>query len=159
MSRLVKTVFNIELNNIRKYNIWDISGLKSYKKRQGCYVFLDINGKALYIGETNDLWKRVKEHIKGSEQTGAVYKFFHSVKIYEINTTGSHRHRDSYYERKMLEQYLIRKLKPIRNDVKNGLILFQDFKDYTDNKFRTHIKNWKISDRDLYKKAWPGIKL
>jgi len=157
MSRLAKTLLDIEFDSIKEFKVWDILNLKKYKEVQGCYVFFDIKGNALYVGESNNIYSRIRKHIRGSNQTGAIYKYFYSVKLYKISTQGIHRQRESYYERKLLEQYLIRKLKPIRNDVKNGFLEHKVFMDYTRNHFKTHITNWSTSEQTLYKNTWPKI--
>jgi hypothetical protein len=151
----------ISINSIRIFRVWHKKQLESYYKgKHGVYVFYDVNGQVVYVGESQNLWPRLRDHISGSwPGTQGVTEFFHTVKVYEINFTPPlKKDRDAYYNRKILELYLIKKLKPIRNETKNGFFphnfVVPSYVWYTNNNTNAIRGSWPKLEQLKFTVAW-----
>lgn len=120
----------------------------------GAYFFIDNRGKYLYTGESDNLYRRIcEEHVVGKKTL--ISRYFYKVFIFEID---HHRGRTDGLGssiglgyRKMLEDILYKKLKPV---YWNGGWTVGN-KDYA-TKYETDRRrdNWVKSERDLLLNAY-----
>jgi hypothetical protein len=90
----------------------------------GVYIFYDINGYPLYVGENTRMWQRIREHVRGSDDVtlqNDLYSRFRFVEIYDLGQYDSG-------HRKLLEQMMIFLKKPLHNRYKLGGLPEADFK-------------------------------
>lgn len=79
----------------------------SIKRKPGIYMFYGPDETLMYIGKTQDLFERIKNHLGGyAENTADVHHNFHSVACIFV---------ESPVDREIYETYMINELKPLLN--------------------------------------------
>lgn len=115
-----KTYLEIDIDKVPaeqtvKYNVWELRKIAQHTK-PGVYVFFDIDGEVLYIGESgtgNDkVGTRVINHIRGNTEQMSYLKnhYIREVCIYEFpdDITGK-------LDKDILEKWLIQMHRPLFN--------------------------------------------
>lgn len=140
------------------YYIWDkkhlnheIGGLYLLS---GVYVFKDIKDEILYVGEADNLYKRIcYEHIMGTNTSKKLYRYFYKVDIYIIDhTQGEHGDSNGLGDRMALEHILTKKLLPLHKRPKADIDNY--LKKYEDTRRRD---KWDEDKRRDLKLAYPKI--
>ena len=118
----------MDVLDIKKYMAWDKEKMKNDLGGMpkgideegtgtgGAYFFTDIKGKVLYVGESDNLYKRIcNQHIAGKKEITryVVVKFMCSNTDYHRGRTDGLGEAVGLGYRKMLEKVLFLKLKPV----------------------------------------------
>ncbi|MCM3675031.1 GIY-YIG nuclease family protein [Peribacillus simplex] len=74
---LINTQFQGIKTILKGISVDDNKMLGEYAGQQGCYIFLDNAGKAVYVGESDDIYQRIRTHLMGSDPSRTT----HEVKI------------------------------------------------------------------------------
>ena len=104
---------SMSVHDINMYDIVDdIYKLYDLRKLPGVYCFFNKDYLPMYVGQTTNIWERMKKHIRGKDPTTGnkeeLYKYFRHVRIYQLDTWDSP-------HRWLLEQMIIAKEKPVFN--------------------------------------------
>lgn len=136
----------------------EITSLGDYYNISGVYVFYgyssDSTPQVLYVGESNDIWGRIVEHISGNSNLKKVvfdeniyepFKYIRWVEIYNLDAT-------NFIHRKLLEQAMIAVKKPLHNN-------FREKRAYSaDIKYRDYLLREKEVTKEISitwsKKTW-----
>ena len=78
---------------------------EQYKPPGGVYVLRD-NGEVVYVGKTNDIFRRISEHSRGGQKHGISHKKFTDWEYFRL---------ENEEQRKILEALLIVYLHPKYN--------------------------------------------
>lgn len=74
---------------------------------KGLYLFKDVKGKIIYVGETKNLRKRLDQHVGGRNNSKKFYKMIDKILYTELDV--------SKYERLVIEGLLVLDLQPTYN--------------------------------------------
>lgn len=134
----------VDLLGNKKYELTDKKDHTLLLNKEGLpavYVFYDNEDVCWYVGQTTDVYDRIRRHLKGSEPTTAdrgINMLFYKIEIFDVY------HKDASHLA-LLEQMVIVLRKPKYNITANGIDL--QSKDWLDKEIAKN--NHKIRDR------WP----
>lgn len=129
-SSLLNLCINIHVIH-RKIEVKEISETHGVLNQiPGCYVFYDIDGTCVYVGETHNFYQRFKTHIRGKDTNGTKtetiqdpdtgesitfhpYEYFHHYDFYQLDVYDE-------METKLLEHILFYIHQPIHNMYTNA---------------------------------------
>ncbi|WP_176581094.1 GIY-YIG nuclease family protein [Bacillus thuringiensis] len=112
------------IKDITPFFVWQVDDIVNYSKLPCCYVFRDINGTVLYVGESRTFWERFSQHnyklhtnttkvrirdSSGKKRTFGLYLRFYTVEVYQLDVGDE-------YNRFFLERCLISMLRPVHNN-------------------------------------------
>lgn len=116
------------------------------------YVFYDKDDVCWYVGQTTDVYKRIREHLKGEEpstQRRGINHLFYKIEIFDVYV------KDKSHLA-LLEQMVIALRKPKYNITANGIKL-EPKKWLTNEAIKNRYKsrkNWSKQDQDNLKKFY-----
>jgi hypothetical protein len=94
------------ISELIEFTLFTVEDVRKIPKETGVYVMLDSKNRVLYVGESNDIRRRIQTHIcKGSSSAFKNEVAYIGVVVSELNR----------YERILLESLLILELEPSHN--------------------------------------------
>ncbi|KSU87958.1 hypothetical protein AS180_10150 [Priestia veravalensis] len=72
------SIINTQLQGIKSIvkniQINDVETLGEYADQSGCYVFRDQKGNAIYVGEGDNIYKRIRTHLMATDRKSTTYE-------------------------------------------------------------------------------------